>query len=312
MKRVLFAAILSPRGDTRPRHLHARRQRHGPATLFDVPGVPLGSGVVAGRARDRVRERRRCRRRQSRGRHGDLDDGRRRHAGAADAQRDARRGPGLAPDGTLLAYTSGPDDPHGDIHVMTAAGGHLRTLTSFAGPDESPDWQAIPAPRDRPALRRARPRGAGVRDVRAMGRGLRLPGGAGARAAMGRAGGAARVAGFRVDTPTSAACGASCCAAATACQAPARRVPAPRPVVEPGKSRGPSRKIGSRRWRERAHCPRSLQLSGKRSHASARVACSRRGGRQRLHVARQRHLGRELSPTAARRGTVAVEQRRRR
>jgi hypothetical protein len=29
---------------------------------------------------------------------------------------------------------------------MTSAGQHVRRLTSFAGRDESPDWQAIPAP----------------------------------------------------------------------------------------------------------------------------------------------------------------------
>ena len=46
----------------------------------------------------------------------------------------------------MLAYSSGSDELHGDIHVMTSAGQHLRRLTTFAGRDESPDWQAIPAP----------------------------------------------------------------------------------------------------------------------------------------------------------------------
>lgn len=54
-------------------------------------------------------------------------------------------GPAWAPDGQQIAYTSGPDNTHGDINVMTAAGVHLRRLTDFAGADESPDWQAIPA-----------------------------------------------------------------------------------------------------------------------------------------------------------------------
>ena len=54
-------------------------------------------------------------------------------------------GPAWAPDGEQLAYTSGPDNTRGDIHVMTAGGIHLRRLTEFEGADESPDWQAIPA-----------------------------------------------------------------------------------------------------------------------------------------------------------------------
>jgi Tol biopolymer transport system component len=44
-----------------------------------------------------------------------------------------------------IAYTSGPDNTHGDINMMTAGGVHLRRLTEFEGADESPDWQAIPA-----------------------------------------------------------------------------------------------------------------------------------------------------------------------
>lgn len=55
-------------------------------------------------------------------------------------------GPAWSPDQTMLAYTSGPDNEHGDIQVMTADGVHLRTLASYDGLDESPDWQAIPAP----------------------------------------------------------------------------------------------------------------------------------------------------------------------
>lgn len=55
-------------------------------------------------------------------------------------------GPAWSPDGTMLAYTSGPDDFHGDIHVMTATGTHLRQLTFYPGRDESPDWQPVQAP----------------------------------------------------------------------------------------------------------------------------------------------------------------------
>jgi len=77
-------------------------------------------------------------------------------------------GPAWAPDGTQITYTSGPDNTHGDINVVTAAGIHLRRLTDFEGADESPDWQAIPA-----AETDRRCGDAGVAtDVRAAGRGL--------------------------------------------------------------------------------------------------------------------------------------------
>jgi Tol biopolymer transport system component len=55
-------------------------------------------------------------------------------------------GPAWSPDGTMLAYSSGDDNDHVDITVMTASGLPLRTLTDYAGRDESPDWQPIPAP----------------------------------------------------------------------------------------------------------------------------------------------------------------------
>ena len=55
-------------------------------------------------------------------------------------------GPAWSPDGTMLAYSSGPGNLQVDIKIMTTAGVHLRTLTDYAGRDESPDWQPIPAP----------------------------------------------------------------------------------------------------------------------------------------------------------------------
>jgi TolB protein len=81
-------------------------------------------------------------------------------------------GPAWSPDGTLLAYSSGADNVHLDINVMTAAGVHLRRLTDYSGRDESPDWQPIPAP---PTDRRCgdlAETGPGARDVRAAGEGL--------------------------------------------------------------------------------------------------------------------------------------------
>jgi Tol biopolymer transport system component len=55
-------------------------------------------------------------------------------------------GAAWSPDGAMLAYSSGADNNHVDINVMTTDGVHLRTLTDYAGRDESPDWQPIPAP----------------------------------------------------------------------------------------------------------------------------------------------------------------------
>jgi hypothetical protein len=80
-------------------------------------------------------------------------------------------GPTWSPDGTMLAYSSGLDNAHVDIHVMTAGGVHLSRLTTYEGRDESPDWQRIPAPdTDR---RCGDLTASGARDVRATGVGCR-------------------------------------------------------------------------------------------------------------------------------------------
>ncbi len=96
--------------------------------------------------------------------------------GSAPAQltRNAARdeGPAWSPGGTLLAYTSGPDDTHGDIRVMTAGGRDLRGLTTYAQADESPDWQAIPAPRTDRRCGDAVRSGSGAYDVRLAGPGV--------------------------------------------------------------------------------------------------------------------------------------------
>jgi hypothetical protein len=77
--------------------------------------------------------------------------------------------PAWSPDATMLAYTSGPTNTTGDIHVMTTAGVNLRRLAPYEGIDESPDWQPIPAPA---TDRRCGDADSGARDVRAAGHGL--------------------------------------------------------------------------------------------------------------------------------------------
>jgi Tol biopolymer transport system component len=81
-------------------------------------------------------------------------------------------GPAWSPDGTMLAYSSGPDDAHLDINVMTTNGLHLRRLTDYEGRDESPDWQPIPAPSTDRRCGDLATTGPGARDVRAAGNGL--------------------------------------------------------------------------------------------------------------------------------------------
>jgi TolB protein len=81
-------------------------------------------------------------------------------------------GPAWSPDGTLLAYSSGADNLHLDINVMTSAGVHLRQLTDYEGRDESPDWQPIPAPTTDRRCGDPAETGTGARDTRAAGEGL--------------------------------------------------------------------------------------------------------------------------------------------
>jgi len=66
---------------------------------------------------------------------------------------------------------------------MTAAGLDLATLTDYAGRDESPDWQPIPAPATR---RRCGDLPAGIRDMRAAGMACRAARRAARRWARGR------------------------------------------------------------------------------------------------------------------------------
>jgi hypothetical protein len=71
------------------------------------------------------------------------------------------------PDGSMIAYSSGPDNDHLDVNVMTTSGRHLRRLTHYEGGDESPDWQPIPAPDTDHRCGDLATTGAGVRDIRA-------------------------------------------------------------------------------------------------------------------------------------------------
>jgi TolB protein len=176
MTKILFTAILSPTGDTDRGIFSVSADGGGLTTLFDMPGTfdsapawsPDGRRIafesdanIAGGNPE-----------------GDLEiwtmaaDGTDVRQLTRNALHD--EGPAWSPDGGhYLAYTSGVDNTHGDINVMTASGRHLRTITDYPGLDESPDWQSIPAPKTARRCGDAVKSAAGARDVRARGLGLR-------------------------------------------------------------------------------------------------------------------------------------------
>ena len=174
LRRLTFTDIRSPSGDTDRAIVVSAPDGSGLKTLFDMPGAydsapawsPDGSKIAFESNADVGGDNP----------EGDMEiwtmnaDG----TGATQLTRNAAHdeGPAWSPDGRLLAYTSGPDDAHGDTHVMTAAGRHIRRLTFYDGIDESPDWQAIPAPRTDRTCGDVVRVGAGAHDVRARGRGL--------------------------------------------------------------------------------------------------------------------------------------------
>jgi len=174
MTKVIFATVMSPTGDTDRAIQTLNSDGTGLTTLYDIPGAydsapawsPDGTKVafesnadVAGGNPER-----------------DMEvwvmnaDGTNPIQLTHNAIHD--EGPAWSPDGVLLAYSSGADDGHVDIKVMTAAGVLVSQLTDYPGRDESPDWQAIPAPDTDRRCGDVVASGPGVHDVRAAGRGL--------------------------------------------------------------------------------------------------------------------------------------------
>jgi hypothetical protein len=81
-------------------------------------------------------------------------------------------GPAWSPDGTRMAFTSGPDNLNGDIWVMNADGTDKLRLMNVPGRDESPDWQPIPHAGDYASCGDVTHVGGGAYSVKRAGEGL--------------------------------------------------------------------------------------------------------------------------------------------
>jgi dipeptidyl aminopeptidase/acylaminoacyl peptidase len=174
MSKVVFATITSPTGDTDRAIQTLNADGSGLTTLFDVVGA-FDSAPAWSPDGSKIAFESNANPSGANPEH-DMEiwvmnaDGSNPTQLTLNALHD--EGPAWSPDGTLLAYSSGTDNDHLDINLMTAAGVHLRQLTDYPGRDESPDWQPIPAPSTDRSCGDVSETGPGPHDVRAAGQGL--------------------------------------------------------------------------------------------------------------------------------------------